>query len=295
MEDTNETPGEAAEISEVSTEAAPEAPVAEASPNTAGIPMSAFSAAPGQYWGVDTSYHTVTMAQADDLYAAGVRVAFQCLWTGVDRPGPCESNIRNYAQAGIITCGYLSVSRHLSGHAHVVQGYDTLAQDVKALLLLVATDVELENLQFQGHVMQAVQALEDRGYPPLIYTSYNAWVNLLGNPKVPARWLLWNAYWDNDADTDFPRLPYGDFLPENVIGEQYTGGEWVNGVYADRNIFQARFFVKEEPAPPPEPAPVSLEDISLAFASYVHLSRNGQLEALAPQDRDVIRAVGFSL
>ena len=217
---------------------------------------------PDKYWGVDTSYDSVTLPEAQNLFAKGVRVAFQCLWTGGEAPAVRESNIRAYAQAGIIPCGYLSVSPSRTGKAHVEAGYDSLSGDIRGgLLRHVALDVELEGLSYTQHVVQGVEALQERGYAPLVYTSYNAWVNLLGDPVPPAGWNLWNAYWDNDADYDFARLPYGggSFI---LIGEQYTGGEDVDGIFADRNLFEAVFFDPVTPPlpPPPVPSPTSAID-----------------------------------
>ena len=274
------------------TQAVPPMEAPGESPNTAGVPMSAFRLTPEQYWGIDLSYDHVTVEEAQRVYDAGVAVAFQCLWTGRERPATAENNIRNLASVGVIVCGYVSTSAGHTGLWHVQQGYDTLAEDVKRLLVHVATDIELEGLQFQTHVVDCVDALRNRGYRPLLYTSYNAWVNMMGNPPIPKSWRIWNAFWDNDSDFDFERFPYGGADISMVIGEQFTGGEDVVGIFADRNIFKAEFFASEEvPVPvPPVPGVPSIEEYALASASLVHLERNGQRAALAPQDIAAIKA-----
>lgn len=91
--------------------------------------------------------------------------------------------------------------------------------------------------------------LADRSYECLIYTNKDNWVSVLGNPTRKPGWALWNASWDNDPDFDFPRNPYGGWLPQEVILEQYSGGTVMEGVYVDLNIL--RFpFAKEEPVNP---------------------------------------------
>lgn len=287
-----EAPTEVAAPTVADAKGAPplEAPdVAPADPNTTGVPMSAFSAPPEQYWGIDLSYHRVTNQQAQDLWDAGVRVVFQCIWTGRERPAPAEDNIRSLAAHGFIVCAYLSVSAGRTGLLHVQEGFDTLDPTVQKMLVHVAVDHELEGYPVSV-VRDAVDALRNRGFQPLIYTSYNAWYNILGNPPIPRDWSIWNAFWDNDSDFDFARYPYGGADPSQVIGEQFTGGEDVLGVNADRDLFQSWFFLPAPPQPEPEPTPdPTVEDLALATASWIHLARNGQLAALAAQDIAVIK------
>lgn len=208
---------------------------------------------PGQQWGIDCSYDELTPREAHDIRAAGVEVFGQCLWTGALQPPVAINNIRVAQKAGMIPFGYLSVSPRgpdWSGAEHVKAGFDPLPDDVKQLMRHVALDVELEDLLYEFHVLPGINALAARGWRRFAYTSYNAWVNLLGNPTPPEDTALWNAYWDGDPDYDFVRLPFGrgGFT---LIGEQFTGGQNVEGQWADRNRFDADFFV----APPVPPLP----------------------------------------
>lgn len=201
-------------------------------------------------WGIDCSYDELTQTEARDIRAAGVEVFGQCLWTGAERPLVAVNNLRRAKEAGMYALGYLSVSPRgvkWPGDKHVEAGYDDLPDDVKALMSHVALDVELEGLRYDFHVEPGIEALVARGWRRLVYTSYNAWVNYLGNPTPPGGAALWNAFWDNDADYDFTRLPFGHdaFV---LIGEQFTGGQNVNGQFADRNRFEDSFFV-----PPSQP------------------------------------------
>lgn len=250
-------------------------------------------AVPGQYWGVDTSYDSVTLDEARRLFNAGVRVAFQCIWTGNERPGPAVANIKSYHDAGLITCGYLSVSPGLSGLAHVIQGYDTLPQDTKGFLNDVAIDVELTGLKYDFHVRPAIEAMAAKGYRRMAYTSYNAWKNLLGDPTPPQGTLLWNAFWDNDPDFDFASYPYGGgaFV---LIGEQFTGGEDVEGVFADRSLFADWAFPVPTPEPVPEPVG-SIRDVAFICDYITTCIVQGLPVALSPVDLATLKDYVASL
>jgi hypothetical protein len=200
-------------------------------------------------WGIDCSYDELTIDEATRVRAAGVEVFGQCLWTGALQPSVAVNNLRNAHNAGMYTLGYLSVSPRGSawgGEAHVKAGYDGLPDDVKLggsnAMSHLALDVELKGLTYADHVQPGINALVARGFKQLIYTSYNAWVNYLGNPTPPYGTSLWNAFWDNDSDYDFARLPFGHdaFV---LIGEQFAGGQYVEGQFADRNRFEDAFFV----------------------------------------------------
>lgn len=285
---TDPTPAEAEAAPAPLPGPADEAPVAGVAEGPGAV-ARVLSAVPGQYWGIDTSYDHVTLDEARRLFNAGVRVAFQCLWTGIERPDPCVNNLHSYKAAGLITCGYLSVSPGRSGLQHVIEGYDNLPVDIKApgYLRYVAVDVELPNLSFVEHVLQALGAMQGRGFEPLVYTSYNAWKNLLGDPTPPAGTLLWNAFWDNDADFDFERYPYGhdQFV---LVGEQFTGGEDVEGVFADRSLFLAPYF--EEPVVPPEPElEYTVRDLSFIVAYLQVCFVQNIIPELSAQDKAILK------
>ncbi len=206
-----------------------------------------------QKWGIDCSYDGLTLAEGKRLREAGVEVFGQCLWTGAEQPAVAVNNIKVAHASDLIPFGYISCSPRgpkWDGEAHVKAGYDGLTDDVKALLRHCALDIELEGLTFDQHVVPGMTGLINRGFAPLMYTSFNAWVNYLGNPRAGAGWYLWNAFWDGDPDYDFMRFPYGHdaFI---LIGEQYTGGQNVEGQFADRNRFEGDFFAPPPPVPPP--------------------------------------------
>jgi len=99
-------------------------------------------------------------------------------------------------------------------------------------------------------IYSALEALRLYGKDPLIYTSYHAWVDYLGNPLTFTFAKLWNAFWDKDSNLAFEnsRWRYGGWTLESLIGEQYTGGEYVAGQYADRDVFYFDFEVIPDPA-----------------------------------------------
>jgi hypothetical protein len=211
-------------------------------------------------FGVDASFDELTLEEAHRLKAAGVQVYAQCLWTGAEQPASRVISLRNAWLAGLTLVGYISVSSGRVGWAHVNAGRSGVPQDLWDALVKVPIDVELEGLSFDSDVVAALNAVAELGKPRDVYTSFNAWVNLLGNPTRPIGVGLWNAFWDGDPDVDFPRLPYGGWLNEEVWGEQWSGGTHVEGQFVDRNTFRAAAFglvppAPEPPPPEPEPAP----------------------------------------
>lgn len=210
-------------------------------------------------FGVDASFDELTLDEAHRLKAAGVQVYAQCLWTGAVQPATRVISLRNAWLAGLVLVGYISVSSGRSGASHVNMGRSGVPQDLWDALVKVPIDVELEQLHFEVHVLEALNRAAELGKARDVYTSFNAWVNLLGNPTRPDGVGLWNAFWDQDPDLDFPRLPYGGWSVEEVWGEQWSGGTHVEGQFVDRNTFRAAAFGLVPPAPeppPPEPEPV---------------------------------------
>lgn len=206
-------------------------------------------------YGIDLSYDEISDADVARLKAAGVRVAVQCLWTGREQPGPRVTNLRRLKNAGgIALAGYISVTPHRDGAWHVDQGRAGVPDDIWAALKRVPVDVELPGLTADT-VRRAVERVRALGKPRDIYTNWNTWVNVLGNPRTFTDCGLWNANWDGAPDFDFPRLPFGGWRPEQVWGEQWSGGTNVSGVFADRNQFRAEAFGIDVPAPPARPEP----------------------------------------
>ena len=210
-------------------------------------------------YGVDSSFDELTLDEARRLKDGGVQVYAQCLWTGTEQPEKRVVSLRNAMLAGIPELiGYISVANNgQDGAWHVNMGRSGLPDDIWAALTKVPIDVELARLTMSTHVIPALPRIADFGKDKDIYTSYHAWVDLMGNPMRPAGTGLWNAIWDEHPDFDFPYFRYGGWRDEDVWGEQWSGGTNVEGQFADRNQFRASALGIAEPVPEPNtPVPV---------------------------------------
>ena len=208
----------------------------------------------GMVQGVDSSYDWLTYAEAKALIDSGVKVYWQCLWTGKERPRAAISNLIVAYEAGFEWVGaYISLNGDstVSGHRHVRYGRNRVPLALWNQLDFVAVDVELPGIQ-EYQVIQAIDELEAQGKSvelgeAVIYTSYNAWTNYLRGttpgqyPLAQRGVLLINAFWDRWPDVDFPDLQYGNWTPDQVLGEQWSGGYLhPSGQFVDRNTFMVR-------------------------------------------------------
>ena len=208
-------------------------------------------------FGIDSSFDELTADEAAALKAAGVQVYFQCLWTGTQQPASRVVSLRNAQHAGLILGGYISITREGSGADHVERGSAGIPSDLWAQLVKVPVDVELPGIRPE-RVDEALEALAFLGKPKDVYTSFNAWVNYVGNAPRPAGVGLWNAYWDGATDFDYPSLRFGNWQDHEVWGEQFSGGTHVAGQYCDLNVFRSEAFAPAPPPPPTPPAPESV-------------------------------------
>ncbi len=197
--------------------------------------------------GIDCSYDSLTEQEADDLWDAGIRVFGQCLWTGAEQPPVRVTNLRVAQQRGFLLVGYSSITASHPGDWHMRAGRSGVPDDLWNALVKVPVDVELPGLTV-AMVEDALTQQQAFGKPRDVYTSYNCWFNMMGNPQKPADCGLWDANWDNVADLFMVRH-YGGWM--TCWGKQYRGGSYVAGQYADSNVFDLEL----PPAPSP-PGPV---------------------------------------
>jgi len=190
-------------------------------------------------FGVDASFDELTLDEARRLRAAGVRAFAQCLWTGAVRPEPRIRSLLNAQEAGLALIGYISVSPSRPGREHVDIGRGGVPDDLWAALVKTPIDVELEGLHYGRHVLEALDRAAELGKPRDVYTAFFAWHGFLGNPTRPAGVGLWNAFWDQHPDLDFPSLRFGGWQDDEVWGEQWSGGVLLEGQLVDRNQFRA--------------------------------------------------------
>jgi len=228
-------------------------------------------------YGVDASFGLLTEERANFMKLAGAKGYAQCLWTGREQPANRVANLRIALNTGLKIIGYISVSNNgHDGAWHVAQARAGIPNDIWAALVKVPVDVELTGLDFAYHIVRALDAVAalpieqpdvlGRAHKPKdIYTSYNAWVNYMGNPTRPAGTGLWNAVWDENPDFDFPTLRFGGWQDDEVWGEQWNGGTNIDGIDVDRDQFRASALGIVDPAPPvtdvptPPPSPTDVQ------------------------------------
>jgi hypothetical protein len=215
---------------------------------------------PDWVYGIDISYQQLDDAKCNLLELAGVRSCGQCVWTGAEQPAPRVTNLRllkDRLQTGrgkIMPYAYASITSSRTGIAHMASARAGFPDDLFAFMPKWVVDVELPGITIL-QVRQAVDQVAAWGKPRDVYTSYNAWVNYLGNPMTFQDTGLWNAYWDGDPDFDYPSRPFGRW--REVWAEQWSGGTNVQGVFADRDQVRADALgvVLAPPLPPITPVP----------------------------------------
>jgi hypothetical protein len=208
-------------------------------------------------FGVDASFEELTLEEAQRLKGAGVKLFVQCLWTGNTAPPHRITNLRNASLAGIAIAGYISLNGFQGGVYHFDAGTSDVPEDLWGELKFIACDVELPNI-LHSDIVKMLDMVRAYGKKPVVYTNWNSWHNhvIPFNPPAP-RWddgpaELWNAYWDNNPDLDFPSLPFGDWTVDEVVMEQWSGGTLVEGQFVDQNTVNADKLGLLEPSPIPE-------------------------------------------
>lgn len=194
--------------------------------------------------GVDASYAALTPAAAAALRADGIAVFAQALWTGREQPAPRVTNLRVAADHGFILLGYVAITAR-GGASDVDRARAGVPDDLWARLVLTPIDVELPGIA-DATVRAAVERTAALGKRRCVYTSYGHWTGAQRNSTAFTDCLLWNALYDNDPDTDFPRLPYGGWSPAQVVGEQWAKDQMVHGLLADRDTFVRELLLEEE-------------------------------------------------
>lgn len=188
---------------------------------------------------VDASYSVANAQRIQHLKDEKVELFIQCLWTAIEQPEPRVENLQMARRMGLPVAGYISLNVDFTGQYHMDAGRMGVPEELWNALEFVAVDVELPGIRVT-QIEQAVEWLRFRDKQPIIYTSWNAWNNLvrpsnssrLSDMGVP----LWNAYWDDAPDIDFPSLRYGGWKDEDVWMEQWSGGVDME-LFVDRNTF----------------------------------------------------------
>jgi hypothetical protein len=219
-------------------------------------------------FGVDSSYDPLTEEEAQQLKDAGVSVYVQALsalpGTGLEQPANRVISLRNAWSVGLSIAGYSLLGRlPRTPKSYMDFARGGVPDDLWQALLFNAVDVETGGIGVD-QVASALARVSELlpGKPPVVYTSYNMWSNVMGDPKRPDGAFLWNAVWDANPNFTFPTLRYGGWQDDEVLGEQWSGGTNLLGQQVDRDQFRAEALgiiipaSTPDPVPPPSPPPV---------------------------------------
>lgn len=217
--------------------------------------------------GVDASYDDISADDATRLYAAGIRIFCQCLWTGGAQPAPRVTNLRNAINAKLIPVGYISVTGNNTGAWHTSMGRNGVPDDIWNALALVPIDVELTGIP-NATIRDAINSIFNLKGTKCVYTAYFAWHGYQGNTSDFTDCLLWNANWRGIAPDPvgqfFSELPFGGWKIHQVVGEQWSGGYNLEACYVDRDVFSKELLM---PTIPIEDRVAALENQTKFLAS----------------------------
>jgi len=234
--------------------------------------------------GIDVSVYQGAILQPswDALYASGQRVAV----VGSAHPHPnayTSGNLSRAEAAGFVLATYVALSPGLTGATVVETGRQQCGPHWDKLAF-VAVDCELNGITV-AQIKQAVERVGALGQRPVIYTAHWWWVGHFGDKQDFKHVPLWNAYYDQQPDVDFAKLPYGGWTLDKVIGEQYAGSVQVDGVTVDRNSFRKDFVV-------PQPVPTDSQRLT-ALAILAQISETiAHRRELTHQQKALLRFLG---
>jgi len=223
---------------------------------------------------LDISFSAVSRA---DVRCLQTELLIQCLWTAIQAPDVRVPNLQNAQAEGARTAGYISINGgpH-NGAWHVDQARAGIPDAVWDALYFIAIDIELPGIRVED-ILSACYRAQALGKPVVVYTSYNAWHTLVipSNPSDVARagFALWNGYWDQKEDVDYPGLRFGGWPDELVLIEQYSGDTNICSKDVDRDVwnkYRLLLYVNREQTPLPP------EDEDMGFLAAVATDLTGK-------------------
>lgn len=229
-------------------------------------------------FGTDAYAARIHESTFQQFKVAGYAVHVQNVWTVI--AGRWHStpvavpNLRDAIAAGVTPAAYCAV---VTDGAWSVDQARAAVGDLWPQLSFLALDIEVDGTTTAA-IREAVERTQQLGQRPVIYTAHWFWHGRLGNPGGFTDVPLWNAYYDDDPDMDFGRLPYGGWTTDQVVGEQYSRTKHLFGVEVDLNWFADWFF----PSAPP-PTPVAPEYVTKAQYLNLEASTNHALKDFASQ------------
>jgi hypothetical protein len=197
-------------------------------------------------------------------------------WHGASGYSGARQSIVNGRQAGFTHAATYTAINSRHGRESVERAQSFIGNEWDNLAF-IGIDVELPTNS--DIVNDAIVAARAMGVEPFVYTAHWAWHQFMQNRKEFGNVPLWNAFYDNNPDFDFPNYPFGAWTLAGVAGEQYTNTTHVDGLGFDFNQFHDAAIVPPPPPPVPAPHPLTvlveswktdMADIAVNAASLIH-------------------------
>jgi len=243
--------------------------------------------------GLDVSVYSgeITAEKWRQIKALGYEVAVIGLFHGQTANRYANRQCFAAKEAGMITAGYIYLAPWTgkSGEEQVLVGLDTVGELLAKEMCFVAIDCECDGIT-KEMIWQAVDTVRAKGLRAIIYTARWWWKDHFGDPHDFAGVPLWSAYYDNDPDLDFPKMPYGNWEPTlhigvraaqtaGIMGEQYQGTVYICGINCDLNWFDERFIREEDDDMAQSVYRIAGTD-ALYVRGFVHVHDEAEVERL---------------
>ncbi|MDD1678718.1 MAG: hypothetical protein LUO93_05990 [Methanomicrobiales archaeon] len=238
--------------------------------------------------GVDVSVYSgeIPVGKFDQIRDAGYDVVVVGLWHGASVNPYANRQAHAAFEAGLHVAAYvfLATWSGKNGANQVYSGLEPLDPDVRDSLNFVAIDCEADSdAEMINGAIGMVNVFKLR---PVIYTAKWWWE---GKGLDFSQFPLWDAYYDEDSDVDFPSHLYGGWT--KVIGEQWQGTTDLFGINVDLNWFDDEFIIgrREEVTRLFVQLPNKPEVYERTAAGLVHVTDPGTFTDLGGQWDKVLK------
>ncbi len=211
---------------------------------------------------LDISFSPISPEWVIDRRAVGWEALIVCAWTGglAGNDGilaNCANSLRTAREGGMFTAAYVNASPPdwwpLSVQMnHIRENIGSEWAMTRKLFM----DVEIAGTTLE-RAAELADALMIEGKECEICYSARWFDEANGHIFSDPRWSqrfpnLWNAFYDADPDLDFASAPYGLWTIQDIIGEQYEGTVWLDGIQVDMSEFVINIWQEEDDEMTPE-------------------------------------------
>jgi hypothetical protein len=187
-----------------------------------------------------------TRTEAKEAMRLNYQLAIVGGWHGGAKNEYARDSLANARAEGMMIATYTILNSRPGVFA--VDRCKDACGDMWPHLEFVALDCEVDGIT-KAIIRDGEQRVKALGHRPIIYTGRWWWVGHFGNPTDFKHLPLWHSYYDKDPDVDYPRMQYGGWTLENLIGEQFQGTTIVAGQSVDKNVFIKEKLEEDEMTP----------------------------------------------